>query len=104
MASSYVWGHISHNFSQLLGDLVDAGKRPGDLPQVLVARVDIGLHRERGVVVPAHLLTMEIGTPAFSIRDRVVCRESCSLILRSPARLSRRAGLTARSATLEAAG
>jgi hypothetical protein len=71
--------------SQFVSDLVNAGERLGGLLQVLVARVDIGLHGERGVVVPpADLLTMEIGTPAFSIRDRVVCRESCSLILRRP--------------------
>ena len=55
-------GLISHNFSQFLGDLVDAGECLGALFQVLVARVDVGLHGERGVVVPAHLLTMEIGT------------------------------------------
>src|ERR1700733_10864695 len=34
---------------------------------------------------------IEMGTPAFSIRLRVVWRESCNLILRRPARLSRRA-------------
>jgi len=45
-------GLISHNFSESLGDLVDAGERPGALLQVLVARVDVGLHGERGVVVP----------------------------------------------------
>ena len=34
-----------------LGDLVDAGERPGPLAQVLVASVGVGPHRERGVVV-----------------------------------------------------
>jgi len=43
MASTLVWGRISHNFSQLLGDLVDAGERLGALFQVLDARVDVGL-------------------------------------------------------------
>jgi hypothetical protein len=31
---------------------MDTRERPGPLHQVLVARVDVGLHRERGVVMP----------------------------------------------------
>ena len=48
------------------------------LLQVLVARVGVGLHGECGVIVPAHLLTMEIGTPTFPIRNSAVGRESCN--------------------------
>jgi hypothetical protein len=37
--------------SQVLSDLVNAGERLGTLLQVLIARVDVGLHGERDVVV-----------------------------------------------------
>ena len=59
--------------------------------QVRVARVDVGVLSERGVVVPRPLLMIEIGTPACSIRVKVVCLESCKVMRRRPARLSRRA-------------
>jgi hypothetical protein len=42
-----------------------------------VAGVYVGLLDEGRVVVPAHVVTMEMGTPACSIRVSVVCQESC---------------------------
>ena len=70
--------------------MVDLGERLTALLQVLVACVDVGLHREGRVIVTRHLLMIEMGTPAFSSRLSVVCRESCRRILGSPARLSMR--------------
>ncbi len=51
---------ISHNFSQLLGDLVKLGQRPGAFFQVLVARVDVGPHGEGGVIVPRPLAGYQV--------------------------------------------
>ena len=47
--------HVSHNFSQELGDLVDAGKGATALLQVRAARVDVGALGERSIVVPRPL-------------------------------------------------
>jgi hypothetical protein len=48
-------GPVSHNLSQDLGNLVNLGERLAALLQFVVARVDVGLHGERGVVVPGPL-------------------------------------------------
>ena len=71
-AESLSRGLTSHNFSQALSDLVNPGQRGLASLQVFLARVDVGLLRERRVVVAAHLLMMEIGTPACSMSVRVV--------------------------------
>ena len=55
MAFSLARGHVSHNLSQELSDLVNLGERLTALLQVVVAGVDLGPHRERGVVVPCPL-------------------------------------------------
>jgi len=44
-------GHISHNLSQELGDLVNAGQGTAALLQVRAARVDVGALDERSIVV-----------------------------------------------------
>ena len=41
-------------------------------PRMAYPMVPADTHRERGVIVTRHLLTIEMGTPAFSIRLRVV--------------------------------
>src|ERR1700751_5787953 len=44
VAFTLVTGRFSRNLSQLLDDAVNPGQRPATLPQVVVARVDVGLH------------------------------------------------------------
>jgi hypothetical protein len=46
---------MSHNLSQELGDLVNLGQRLTVLLQIVVAGVDVGPHRERGVIVACPL-------------------------------------------------
>ena len=55
MAFSLAEGHISHNLSQELSDLVNLGERLTALLQVVIAGVDVGPHRERGVIVACPL-------------------------------------------------
>ena len=75
-------------FLTVLSDLVNFGEYGLAALQVAIARVDVGLLRERRVVVTGSLLLMmEIGTPACSMSVRGVWRESCRVIRRSPARL-----------------
>ena len=59
-------------FLTVLSDLVNLGERGLAALQVFLARVDVGLLRERRVIVTAHLLMIEIGTPACSMSVRVV--------------------------------
>lgn len=47
--------HSSHNFSQELGDLVNAGECPAALVEVWAARVDVGALGEGGIVVTCPL-------------------------------------------------
>jgi hypothetical protein len=49
VAFSLAADHVSHNLSHELGDLVNLGQRLTSLLQVVVAGVDVGPHRERGV-------------------------------------------------------
>jgi hypothetical protein len=69
MAFSLVWGRVSHNLSHHLNDAVDLGERLTALLQIVVARVDIGLHRERRVIV---------ARPLTGDRDRDSVRPSPS--------------------------
>ena len=55
MAFTLVRGRVSHNLSQDLDNTVDLGERLTALLQVVVTRVDVGLHRERRVVVTCPL-------------------------------------------------
>ena len=64
MAFTLTAARISHNFSQGLGGAVDLGERLAALLQVLIARVDVGLHRERRVIVTR---------PLADDRDRDSC-------------------------------
>ena len=60
-------------FLTVLSDLVNFGEYGLAALQVAIARVDVGLLRERRVVVTGSLLLMmEIGTPACSMSVRVV--------------------------------
>src|SRR3984957_18424202 len=45
-----LWGRISHNLSRDLDDVMDLGQRLTALLQVVVGRVNVGLHGERRVI------------------------------------------------------
>jgi hypothetical protein len=62
-------GQISHNLSQDLAETMDLGQRLAALLRVLVAGVDVGLHRERRVVVCRPLVMIK-AAPAAPLARR----------------------------------